>query len=549
MTSANYQLPQDLLAKWAQKTPSKVYLRQPVNREYQELTWGEVYRQVRCLAAAYRALGLNPGDKIAILGKNTAQWFICDFAASVAGLISVPIYFTAGEKTISYILEHSESKAIVLGKLDDTSAAEAAIPDQIITISQPYDTLSCDHQMDDLIRDHEPLEDIIKPELDDVVSYSYTSGSTGNPKGAVLTYRNIAYGAAASAESFGMTEKDRMLSYLPLAHITERVLVEHVSLYTGATITFLESLETFPEDIKSAEPSLFISVPRLWMKFQAGVLAKMPQEKLDKIFRIPLLNRLVKNKIKKQLGLHNARICGSGTAPISPAILNWYQRLGIHISEGWGMTETSALAVCNVPFREDKIGTIGKPISGAEVKLSDAGEILIKSDGVIKEYYKEPEKTAEAIVDGWLHTGDKAEMDADGYLRITGRVKDIFKSGKGKYVVPVPIESLLYENNLIEQVCVMGSGLPQPVAVVLVSAETSSGLSKEQIEQSLAQTLASTNTRLEGHEKLDRIIVTSDEWTIENGLLTPTLKIKRTELEQHYAEAIAIPSRDKVTWL
>lgn len=549
MASANYQLPQDLLAKWAQKTPSKVYLRQPVNREYQELTWGEVYRQVRCLAAAYRALGLNPGDKIAILGKNTAQWFICDFAASVAGLISVPIYFTAGEKTISYILQHSESKAIVLGKLDDTSAAEAAIPDQIITISQPYDTLSCDHQMDDLIRDHEPLEDIFKPELDDVVSYSYTSGSTGNPKGAVLTYRNIAYGAAASAESFGMTEKDRMLSYLPLAHITERVLVEHVSLYTGATITFLESLETFPEDIKSAEPSLFISVPRLWMKFQAGVLAKMPQEKLDKIFRIPLLNRLVKNKIKKQLGLHNARICGSGTAPISPAILNWYQRLGIHISEGWGMTETSALAVCNVPFREDKIGTIGKPISGAEVKLSDAGEILIKSDGVIKEYYKEPEKTAEAIVDGWLHTGDKAEMDAEGYLRITGRVKDIFKSGKGKYVVPVPIESLLYENNLIEQVCVMGSGLPQPVAVVLVSAETSIGLSKEQIEQSLAQTLASTNTRLEGHEKLDRIIVTSDEWTIENGLLTPTLKIKRTELEQHYAEAIAIPSRDKVTWL
>lgn len=549
MSSTSYSLPHELLAKWATSYPNQVYLRQPVNHVYQELTWAEVDRQVRSLAAAYRNLGLAPGDKIAILGKNTAHWFIADFAASIAGLVSVPIYFTAGVKTISYILEHSEAKAIVVGRLDDTTYAEAAIPESMTTISMPLSTLECDHKLEELVQKHAPLEDVFKPSLDDVISYSYTSGSTGNPKGAVLTYRNVGYGASASASQFGMTRHDRLLSYLPLAHITERVLIEHVSLYSGATVTFMDSLDTFAADLKSAAPSMFVSVPRLWMKFQAGILAKMPQEKLDKLLRIPFVSTLVKNKIKKQLGLHNARICGSGTAPISPAILNWYKSIGVNISEGWGMTETSALAVANIPFREDKIGTIGKPIQGVTVKLSDAGEILIQGDGIIKEYYKEPEKTAEAIEGGWLHTGDKAEVDSDGYYRITGRVKDIFKSGKGKYVVPVPIESLLYENNLIEQVCVMGSGLPQPIAVILLSAETSSGLDKEQIKEKLLETLAKTNQRLEAHEKLERIVITSDEWSIENGLLTPTMKIKRAELEERYAEAIAKPQKDNVVFL
>lgn len=212
------------------------------------------------------------------------------------------------------------------------------------------------------------------------------------------------------------------------------------------------------------------------------------------------------------------------------------------------MTETSCLAVINHPFNKEKMGTIGRPVEGTEIKISEQGEILLKSDGVIKEYYKEPEKTAEAIKDGWLYTGDKGELDSDGYLRITGRVKDLFKSSKGKYVVPVPIESLMFENTLIEQVCVMGSGLPQPVAAVVLSEEISVGMSNDELEKSLDDTRIHVNERLEGHEKIDRIVVTKEQWSIENGLLTPTLKIKRSELEVKYKDTISHDSKETVIW-
>ncbi len=548
MGQTDYSLPYDMLAKWSKTIPDQIYLRQPVNRVYKEYTWAEVHDKVLRLAAAYRDLGLNPGDKIAILSKNCAEWFIADFAATAAGLITAPIYFTAGAKTIRYIIEHSEAKAIVVGKLDDTGPASEAIPEDIITISMPYETIPCQYQMDELITSHEPLDEVHSPELEDPFSLSYTSGSTGNPKGAVLTFRNIAYGATAPAQQLRMAPNDRLLSYLPLAHITERALIEHLSLYNGTTVTFVESLDTFADDLRSAEPSLFISVPRLWMKFQGGILKKMPPKKLNRLLKIPVLNNVVRNKIKKQLGLHNARLCGSGTAPISPAILEWYRQIGINISEGWGMTETTGLAVTHYPFVQEKMGSIGQPINGTQIKLSDQGEILVSGDGVFKEYFKDPDKTAETIVDGWLHTGDKGEVDGQGYIRITGRVKDIFKSGKGKYVVPVPIESLLLENSYIEQICVMGSGLPQPVAVVVLSEETTEGVSKEEIETSLKETLASVNQRLEAHEKLDRIVIARDAWSIENGLLTPTLKIKRTELEEKYSDLISNEMKNKVVW-
>jgi len=549
MSNNSYPLPQQIFAKHAKAMPNKVFLRQPINRVYKEFTWKETYDSCLRLASGYRKLGLKPGDKICIVSKNVAEWFIADFAAMLAGLICAPIYPTAGEKTIAYVLEHSEAKAIVIGKLDSNAATKAALKGRsIITIAMPYESIECDHNMEYLISANEPMQDVATPDLDDVASLAYTSGSTGNPKGAVLTFRNIAYGSLVLANTLESTPDDRVLSYLPLAHIMERISVEYQSLYAGFTVTFLESLETFSEDLKSCEPTSFVTVPRLWMKFQSGVLAKMPQKKLDRLLKIPIISGIVKNKIRNNLGFGNVRFYATGSAPISPITLEWFRKIGIEISEAWGMTETSCVAVVNFPFNKAKIGTIGKPVDGTDIKISEEGEILVRSDGVIKEYYKEPEKTAEAFKDGWLHTGDKGELDADGFIRITGRVKDIFKSGKGKYVVPVPIESLLFENNIIEQVCVMGSGLPQPVAAVVLAEELSGGLSNSEIEQSLADTLIHVNARLEGHEKLDRVIVTKEQWSIENGLLTPTLKIKRSELEDKYQETISIESKDKVVW-
>jgi len=319
-------------------------------------------------------------------------------------------------------------------------------------------------------------------------------------------------------------------------------------LYGGATVTFNESLDTFIQDLRNAQTTSFISVPRLWVKFQSQVLASVPQRKLDVLLRIPVISGIVKKKIKAQLGFDNTKSYGSGSAPISPSILNWYHKLGIDIAEGWGMSETMGLATSQHPFDLNKVGTIGKAVEGFDLKISDVGEVLIKGPAVFREYYKNPEVTAESFTDdGYFRTGDKADMDAEGYLKITGRVKDIFKSGKGKYVAPVPIESKLASNLLIEQLCVMGSGLPTAMVVIVLSKEVANDMSKEEIEESLVATVTEVNGQIEKHEVVGGIRTIDEAWTIENGLLTPTMKVKRAELEEKYLPTLE-GQKDTVVW-
>lgn len=546
MSNTTYPVPYEMLKKWAETTPDKVYLRQPVDRVIHEKTWAQVHDEVLRLAAGFLSLGLKKGDVVAILGKNTAEWFITDFALGAAGLIPAPIYFTAGEDTIRFVMEHSEAKAVVLGKLDDIAPAKAGIPEGVITIAQPYDTMACDHQMTDLIANNDPLAEVNQPDMEDTFSLLYTSGTTGDPKGIMVSFRNIGYSASTAVEALNYTPDDRLISYLPLAHITERAMVQHVGLYHGCTVSFTESLDTFAEDVRNAAPTVFISVPRLWMKFQSGILAKMPQKKLDRFLKIPVLKNIVKKKLRAALGPTDARICGSGAAPISPAVLEWFSKLGINITEGYGMSETSGLSAVQYPFEHAKLGTNGRPAKGTLMKIAEDGELLVGGDGVVKGYYKDADKTAETFRDGWLHTGDKGEIDADGCLRITGRVKEIFKTAKGKYVAPLKIESMMQENPYIEQICVMGMGLPQPVAVIVLADGTMASQGETQVQADLAKTLISVNARLETHEKLSHVVVAKDAWTVENGFLTPTLKTKRNLLEKKYGELIAKPKTSAI---
>ena len=312
---------------------------------------------------------------------------------------------------------------------------------------------------------------------------------------------------------------------------------------------FADRLETFREDLKRANATLFVSVPRLWVQFQSGVHTKIPPTKLKLLLSLPLIGKRVAKKIRQELGLDQCRLIGSGSAPISPLTLRWYERLGINIGEGWGMSETTGLSCSNTPFDSRRVGTIGVPIPGTEMKLSDEGEILLRSPGLFTEYYKEPALTAEVFeADGFFHTGDKGEWDDKlGAFRITGRVKDQFKSAKGKYVTPVPIEGKLSGNPLFEQICVMGSGLRAPVALTVLSAASQS-MAREEIEHSLETTLGDVNETLESHEKMSNIFVVNDPWTIENDLLTPTLKIKRDQLESKYGKLISQPRDEKVVW-
>jgi long-subunit acyl-CoA synthetase (AMP-forming) len=377
----------------------------------------------------------------------------------------------------------------------------------------------------------------------------YTSGSTGKPKGVAISYRAYEYACQTTTDLMGVRPEDRVLSYLPLAHITERTVIAGPSIFGGCEMFFVDRLDTFLEDLRRASPTLFISVPRLWVQFQSGVHDNISPSKLSLMLAIPFIGRKVARKVRIGLGLDTCRLVGSGSAPISPSTLRWYERIGIDISEGWGMSETCGLSCTNTPFESRRIGTIGVPIPGTEMKLSDDEEILIRSPGLFSGYYKQPDLTAAVFDDdGFFHTGDKGIWDKKcSAYRITGRVKDQFKSAKGKYVSPVPIEGLLAANPLIEQVCVMGSGLRAPVAVTVPSAAVH-GMSRQAAETSLSSTLDTVNSMLESHEKISHIYVTGEHWSIENDLLTPTLKIKRDMLESKYNDLIRKPHTDKVVW-
>lgn len=542
------KMPLEMLYHWEATQPTAVYLRQPINGSFQEYTWADTANLVRRVAAALKALGLPQGSNIALLSKNCAEWFIADLAIMMAGHVSVPIYFTASNDTISYILEHSSCKAIFLGKLDDMNAQLSVIPEGLTKISFPYEVAPDSIRWEQLLA-QPPIKENISRSGDETMTIVYTSGSTGKPKGIVNTFHAFSWSCLALKKVIPATVSDRVISYLPLAHITERVYVEGSSFYNGYQVSFVESLDSFAQDVKAVQPTMFLSVPRLWIRFQMGVLAKLPQKKLDLLLKIPFVGCLVAKKIRKELGLNSTFIWGSGAAPISVATLRWYNRLGINISEGWGMSENNGLGTICYPFRTDKLGSIGRPVVPENFRISNEGEIQVCGPNLMKEYYLAPELTAEAYTeDGWLKTGDKGRMDDEGYVFITGRLKEIFKTSKGKYIAPVPIEALLMENSLIEQVCVTGSNLKQPVALLVLTPEAAQ-LPKEKLTSSLNNTLEQVNSRLEGHEQLDTLIVMSEDWTTENGLLTPTLKIKRTVVETKYQKVIDSHYSEKVVFV
>ncbi len=543
----SYPLPMQQLAENVANHPNKPYLHQPHNQVWRTLTWADVDDQARRIAAALLAQGLEPGDRVGILAKNSAEWFIVDFAIMMAGLVSVPIYSTAGVSTIQHVLSHSEAKAIFVGKLDNTAAAQEALPDDLLTITFPYPTIEgAKATYNDWLENYAPLSDVNQPDGEDTVTIVYTSGSTGLPKGVVLTYNNVASSAYCSANLHPRKDDDACMSYLPLAHITERCVVELMTLYAPIEIFFVESLDTFIADVHHAQPTVFISVPRLWTKFQSQILAKMPDEKLQRLLKIPIVGRLVARKIRKGLGLGRAKMFGSGSAPISPGILEWYSRIGINISEGWGMTETAGLSCGNNPFDPTRLGTIGVPQDCVEMKLSDEGEVLIRGEAIFKEYYKNPKATEEAFADGWFRTGDRAKVDEAGSWSIIGRVKEQFKTAKGKYVAPVPIESLLTRNPDIEQICVLGSGRKQPLAIAVLNEQVRERTSD--VHERLLNTLNEVNSELESHQRLDHIVVSDEVWSIENDMLTPTLKIKRNKLEERYGDYLLRPLSEPVVW-
>ncbi len=530
-----YASPLAMLFQWESRKPGMQFLSQPVNDEWHRWTWGEAANEVRRMAAVLKSRNLPQNSHIALLSKNCAHWVLCDLAIMMAGHVSIPLYPNLHAETIRQILDHSESRLLFVGKLDDWESMKPGVPENMECISLPFYPHPEYAQWTDLIRYQVPLTASPERSADEIATIIYTSGTTGNPKGVMHSFYNFYFTMSHALPHLGLDSGSRFFSYLPLSHIAERLLVEFGGLYTGGEIYFTESLEKFPKNLAAAEPTVFFAVHRIWKKFQQGILEKIPQKKLSMLLAIPIISSIVRKKIRKQLGLAGAKSIFTGASPTPASMIEWFGKLGILIQEAYGLTENCIYS--NITLKSDiRPGWVGRPFPACEVRLGDQNEIQIKHEALMIGYYKEPEMTADAFTpDGFLKTGDEGFIDSDGFLKITGRIKELFKTSKGKYVAPSPIEMKMAVNPDIEWVCVVGSGLTQPIALIILSPQ-GKNKTREALHNEWQIFLHRLNSTLSSHEHLGKIIFLDEEWSVENGMLTPSLKIKRNEVEKKYAQ-------------
>jgi long-chain acyl-CoA synthetase len=542
------------LAHWVRTTPDRTALVQPYigaaagRAPVRELSWRQLDDEARRMAAHLRSLALPPGSSIAILSKNCAHWMLADLAIWLAGHVSVPLYPTLAADSVRQILLHSEAKLLFAGKLDDWPAMKPGVPEGLPCIGFPYGSTPELPLWDDVIAATPPLAGDVRRAADELATIIYTSGTTGEAKGVMHSFGNFAWALDHGTRRVAFDERDRLISYLPLAHVAERVLIEHGLLFKGATVFFAESLDTFATDLRRARPTIFFSVPRLWLKFQQGVHAKLKPGLLDALLAVPGLGGLLRRKILAGMGLDACRYAAGGASPMPPALLAWYARLGLPIIEVYGMTENCAISHSTLPD-QPRPGTVGPPYEGVQSRIDPAsGEVQMKNGALMLGYHKAPELTAQTFTaDGWLHTGDRGELDPEGNLRITGRVKDIFKTSKGKYVAPAPIEDKLVMHPAIEACCVTGAALPQPVGLVVLNAKP---VDRGATTRSLEAHLEAVNAQLDPHQRLALLIVSAEPWTVESGLVTPTMKVRRPRIEALYGPRLEAwaASGQRVVW-
>jgi long-chain acyl-CoA synthetase len=532
------------LCHWERSAPDRTVFTQPMGGGLlKEFTWKDMVDESRRMAAFLQQQGFEPGARIAILSKNCAWWLMADFAIWMAGHVSVPLYPTLAAGTVAQILQHSEARLLFLGKLDDWDAMRPGVPAGLPCVSfalSPADVQAReDMRWDAIVGRTAPLPGQPVRAGADLATIMYTSGTTGMPKGVMHSFENFAWAIDAGLRRVTLGADARMLSYLPLAHVAERALLQHGLLASGMHVFFAERLQTFAHDLQRARPTLFFSVPRLWVKFQQGIHARMPPARLERLLRIPVAGRFLRRKILKALGLDACRFAAGGAAPMPPDLLRWYSMLGLDIIEVYGMTENCGVSHATL-VDMPRPGTVGLPYDGVESRLDpQTGEIQVRTGCMMLGYYKEPELSAAAFTaDGWLRTGDKGVVEADGCLRITGRVKDLFKTSKGKYVAPAPIEDRLVANPAVEACCVVGANYPQPFALLMLNedaaARSRDATGRAALEGAMADHRLGVNRGLDPHEQLEVLVLVTEPWTVENGLITPTFKVKRNVLEARY---------------
>lgn len=524
--------------------PEKTFLRQAQKDQWHELSWAQTLDQAARLVRCLREQGLQSGDHIGLISKNCFAWIVADIAIMMGGYVSVPFYPTLSKEDLEEVIELSDLKALFVGKLETWEIQQYAVPSGVTTIALPQfegnsSLQSCDIQWLEALQ-REPATQLYVPSENDVFTIIFTSGTTGTPKGVMIDYAcaNEVMKHEREHPAYGIYQgvSERVLSYLPLNHIAERVISEISPIVSGSEVSFSESLERFSANLQSVQPTQFFAVPRIWVKIQQGILNQLPEQKLNTFLKVPLLSTFIKRKVKKGLGLSEVRSAISGAAPLSASLLNWYANLGINIQEVYGATELCGGVTYNT-LDDICPGSVGRPLNGVKLKIEEGtDEILVKAPWVMKGYYKAPEKTAEVITeDGWYRTGDTGKLDAEGRLIVTGRTKDTFKTSKGKFILPVPLESELSANLYIEQVMVTGFGLDQPIALINLNASALQDGHKA-VQKSLRATLDKLNKTLPPYTRVSHAIVFPEPWKEDCGFFTPTLKLKRHVVDQTYRD-------------
>ncbi len=554
------------------------------NGEWKKTSTQEYIDKANTISRALLRLGVQPNDKIAVISSsNRTEWCIMDIGILQIGAQNVPIYPTISAKEYAYVLNHSESKYCFVSNAElykKATEASASVP----SLKKIY----CFEEIAEGTHWSEVLElgedksnqgevDTLKDKVktDDLATLIYTSGTTGLPKGVMLSHRNIVSNVLASKERLPLiTGETRVLSFLPICHVFERMII-YLYQYTGTSIYFAEAIDKISQNINEVHPHLMTVVPRLLEKMYDSIMAK--GESLTgikkKLFfwavnignqyqpyqqngwwyeqKLALARKLVFNKWKAALG-GNIHTMVSGSAALQPRLAKIFSAATMFVMEGYGLTETSPVVSVNrYEGHYFKIGTVGKPLSNVEVKIADDGEILIKGPNVMLGYYKDPERTAEVMTGDYFHSGDKGEIDNDGFLKITGRKKEIFKTSGGKYVSPALLENQLKQSLFIDQVMVVGEGEKMPAAIVQPNFDFVNAWAEEQglhfhsnkelisnpeVIKRIQEEVTLCNSKFGKWEQIKRFELTPDVWTVDNNLLTPTFKPKRAEIQKKYQD-------------